>query len=147
MNNIKSYIILNRKTSYIINFFLILSFMILVSLLIISQFKYQKYYQTTAQVTKENNQYQLTLFVDPYKLKVIKNTDKIIIDDYETFYKIESISNEYFINNNNCYLQIKLNVKLEDKDKIINNILQVKFLESNKKIIYYLENYLKKGEK
>ena len=121
--------------------------MILVSLLIISQFKYQKYYQTTAQVTKENNQYQLTLFVDPYKLKVIKNTDKIIIDDYETFYKIESISNEYFINNNNCYLQIKLNVKLEDKDKIINNILQVKFLESNKKIIYYLENYLKKGEK
>lgn len=147
MNDIKSYIILNRKTSYVINFFLLISFIILIALIMISQFKYQKYYETTAQVIKDNNQYQLTLFINPYKINVLKNNNKIIIDDYETFYKIEYISNEYFINNNNYYLQIKLKVNLKDKDKIVNNILQVKFLESNKKIIYYLKDYLKKGEK
>ena len=146
MNEIDSYIIENRKISFVINLFIIISIMIFVSLIMLSSLKYKKYYQTTGIVIRDENKYNLTLYLDPYKLKIIKNNNVLIIDDLEYKYTINYINNEYKISNNYTnYLNVVLDIELKQEDKIENNILQVKVLESNKKIFYYLKDYLKEG--
>jgi len=146
MNNINSYIILNRKTKFITNIFILISIIIIIALLLITQLKYKKYYQTNGQVIKENNIYQLSLYLDPYKLKIFKNNNKIIINEKEYIYNIKSISDEYIISNDlKNYVKVILDINLNKEDKIVNNILNLKILESNKKIIYYLKDYFKKG--
>lgn len=143
MNSIKSYIILNKKTSNIINMFILISLMIVITLIVITQFKYIKYYEIKGMVVKNNDDYKLQLYIAPDKLNVIKNNKKIIIEEKEYEYKINSIDNEYTINN---YLKVIIDIKLLEKDKINNNILQIKIQESNKKLFYYIKNYLLKGE-
>ena len=145
MNNIKSYIIINKKTNLITKLFISISIMILITLSILTQFKYKTYYQTFGQVIKENNNHKLTLYIDPYKLKVIKNNNLIIIDDKKYNYTIDLIDDEYIVSDNlTNYLKVILNVNLKQEDKINNNILEVRILESDEKIIYYLKEYFKK---
>lgn len=143
MNNIKSHIILNKKTNNIINMFILISLMIIITLITITQFKYIKYYEIKGMVVKNNEEYKLQLYIDPNKLNVVKNNKKIIIEEKEYEYKINSIDNEHTINN---YLKVTIDIKLLEKDKINNNILQTKIQESNKKLFYYIKNYLLKGE-
>lgn len=146
MNNIKSYIILNKNSNLITKLFIFISLLIVIAILTIFQIKYSKYYQTVGQVIEENNTYQLSLYLDPYKLKILKNNNKIIIDKEEYFYDIKYIDNKYLISDNlDNYINVILDVNLKKKDRIVNNILDVKILESNKKIICYLKDYLKKG--
>ena len=146
MNEIDSYIIENRKIGFVIKVFIIISIIIFVSLIILSGLRYKKYYQTIGIVIRDENKYKLTLYLDPYKLKIIKNNNVLIIDDLEYKYTINYINNEYVISNNYTnYLNVVLDIELKKEDKIENNILQVKVLESNKKIFYYLKDYLKKG--
>lgn len=145
MIDINSYIIMNKKTNMFTESFIIISILIFVSLIIICGFKYQKYYQTTGQVIKEDGNYKLVLYLCPYQLNIIKNNNKLIIDNLEYQYSINYIADDYIVANDlNNYLKVVLNVNLERKDKIANNILQIKFLESNKKIFYYLKDWLKK---
>jgi len=146
MNNIKSYIVMNKKTSSITNLFIIISIVIIMSLVIISNCKYKKYFHTIGQVVKEENNYQLSLYLYPYQLKIIKNNNKLTIDNKEYNYNISYIKNEYIYINNNSYLKVVLNINLDNKDKIINNNLEIKILESNKKIFCYIKEYLKRRE-
>jgi len=146
MNNIKSYIVMNKKTSSITNLFIIISIVIIMSLVIISNCKYKKYFHTIWQVVKEENNYQLSLYLYPYQLKIIKNNNKLTIDNKEYNYNISYIKNEYIYINNNSYLKVVLNINLDNKDKIINNNLEIKILESNKKIFCYIKEYLKRRE-
>ena len=146
MNNIKSYIILNKNSNLITKLFLFISIIIIIVMFVVFQIKYSKYYQTVGQVIEENNIYQLSLYLDPYKLKILKNNNKIIIDNEEYFYSKKYIDNKYLISNNlDNYINVILDVNLNKKDRIVNYILNVKILESNKKIICYLKEYLKKG--
>lgn len=146
MSDINSYIILNKKTKFIINFFIYISILVFLSLIVVSNFKYKKYYQTIGQVIKNENAYQLSLYLCPYQLNIIKNNNKLTIDNLEYTYNINHIADEYIIfNDYNKYLKVILDIDLKEKDKIINNTLQVKILESNKKIFYYVKEYLKKG--
>ena len=88
------------------------------------------------------------LIVKIDKLKYVKNNNKLVIDNKEYVYSIKSINNDYEIDNNlNNYLYLYLDVSLDSKDKITNNVLNVKLLESNKKIFYYLKNYIMKGDR
>ena len=147
MNDIKSYIILNRKTNLTTKMFIYITIIIFITLLILSQLEYKKYYQTKGQVIKENNMYKITLYIPLYKLEIIKNNNKLTIDNQEYIYQLEKIDNKYTISNDQkTYLQIILNINLKEEDKIINNNLNIKILESNKKIICYIKDYLKKGE-
>lgn len=148
MNDINTYIILNRKINLTIKLFIIISFVIFISLVFVLNIKYKKYFQTSGQVIYIDNSYHLVIFLSPDKLNVIKNNDSIIIDNFGYNYKINSISNDYIISEDfNNYLEVKLDINLKEKDKINNNILEVKFLESNKKLFYYLKEYLKEGVK
>lgn len=146
MNNIKSYIILNKKTNYIIYVFIIVSLIIFISLSFLTQFKYKKYYDVIGQALKIENEFKLVLYIAPEKLEVLKKNNKLIINNNVYSYKINFIDNEYTISNDlNNYLKIILDIRLKEKDKIENNILEVRILESNKKIINYLKEYLRKG--
>lgn len=148
MNNINSYIIINKKTNFITKIFIYISLSILISLTIVLNFNYKKYYYTKSNVTKINSNYNLVLYLSPEKLKIIKNNDSVFIDNKKYNYKINSISNEYIISNDfNNYIEVILDINLKEKDKINNNILEIKFLESNKKLFYYLKEYLKEGVK
>ena len=103
------------------------------------------YYKTKGIVTSDKN---LMLIVKIDKLKYVKNNNKLVIDNKEYVYSIKSINNDYEIDNNlNNYLYLYLDVSLDSKDKITNNVLNVKLLESNKKIFYYLKNYIMKGDR
>ena len=148
MGDINNYLIMNRKTSPIIKVYIIISLVFIFTALLISQLNYKKYYKSIGQVLKEENIYYLSLYLYPHKLNIIKKNNKLIIDDYEYNYSIEKIENEYFIANDyNSYLKVDLNINLKEEDKIVNNVLEVKILESNQKIFYYIKNYLKKGRK
>lgn len=147
MNDINSYIIVNKKTNLITELFIKISILTLASLIVICGFKYKKYYQTAGQVIREKNNYQLAIYLYPYQLNIIKNNNVLIIENLEYKYSIDYIADEYIISSNSeNYLKVILNINLKEKDKIVNNILQIKVLESNKKVFYYLKDYLKKEE-
>ena len=145
MNTIKGYIILNKNTNYYIKLFIYLSIIFLLFIVILLNTKYKMYYKTKGIVTSDKN---LMLIVKIDKLKYVKNNNKLVIDNKEYVYSIKSINNDYEIDNNlNNYLYLYLDVSLDSKDKITNNVLNVKLLESNKKIFYYLKNYIMKCDR
>lgn len=143
MNNVNSYIILNKSTNKLIKLFIITSLFIILLLVLTLNIKYKKYYYLYGQV---DNNYRLILYCDIKYLEVIKKNNKVVINNNTYNYKILSIDTNYTIlNNNNNYIQLVIDINLNSEDKITNNILKLKVLVSNKKLFYYLIDYIKKG--
>ncbi len=143
MNNVNSYIILNKSTNKLIKLFIITSLFIILLLVLTLNIKYKKYYYLYGQV---DNNYRLILYCDTKYLEVIKKNNKVVINNNTYNYKILSIDTNYTIlNNTNNYIQVVIDINLNSGDKITNNILKLKVLVSNKKLFYYLIDYIKKG--
>ena len=143
MNNVNSYIILNKNTNKLIKLFIITSLFIVLLLVLTLNIKYKKYYYLYGQV---DNNYRLILYCDIKYLEVIKKNNKVVINNDTYNYKILSIDTNYTIlNNTNNYIQLVIDINLNSEDKITNNILKLKVLVSNKKLFYYLIDYIKKG--
>ena len=143
MNNVNSYIILNKSTNKLIKLFIITSLFIILLLVLTLNIKYKKYYYLYGQV---DNNYRLILYCDIKYLEVIKKNNKVVINNNTYNYKILSIDTNYTIlNNTNNYIQVVIDINLNSEDKITNNILKLKVLVSNKKLFYYLIDYIKKG--
>ena len=143
MNNVNSYIILNKSTNKLIELFIITSLFIILLLVLTLNIKYKKYYYLYGQV---DNNYRLILYCDIKYLEVRKKNNKVVINNNTYNYKILSIDTNYTIlNNTNNYIQLVIDINLNSEDKITNNILKLKVLVSNKKLFYYLIDYIKKG--
>lgn len=143
MNNVNSYIILNKSTNKLIKLFIITSLFIILLLVLTLNIKYKKYYYLYGQV---DNNYRLILYCDIKYLEVLKKNNKVVINNNIYNYKILSIDTNYTIlNNTNNYIQVVIDINLNSEDKITNNILKLKVLVSNKKLFYYLIDYIKKG--
>lgn len=143
MNNVNSYIILNKSTNKLIKLFIITSLFIILLLVLTLNIKYKKYYYLYGQV---DNNYRLILYCDIKYLEVLKKNNKVVINNDTYNYKILSIDTNYTIlNNTNNYIQVVIDINLNSEDKITNNILKLKVLVSNKKLFYYLIDYIKKG--
>ena len=143
MNNVNSYIILNKSTNKLIKLFIITSLFIVLLLVLTLNIKYNKYYYLYGQV---DNNYRLILYCDIKYLEVLKKNNKVVINNNTYNYKILSIDTNYTIlNNTNNYIQLVIDINLNSEDKITNNILKLKVLVSNKKLFYYLIDYIKKG--
>lgn len=143
MNNVNSYIILNKNTNKLIKLFIITSLFIVLLLVLTLNIKYKKYYYLYGQV---DNNYRLILYCDIKYLEVIKKNNKVVVNNNTYNYKILSIDTNYTIlNNTNNYIQLVIDINLNSEDKITNNILKLKVLVSNKKLFYYLIDYIKKG--
>ena len=143
MNNVNSYIILNKNTNKLIKLFIITSLFIVLLLILTLNIKYKKYYYLYGQV---DSNYRLILYCDIKYLEVLKKNNKVVINNDTYNYKILSIDTNYTIlNNTNNYIQLVIDINLNSEDKITNNILKLKVLVSNKKLFYYLIDYIKKG--
>lgn len=143
MNNVNSYIILNKSTNKLIKLFIITSLFIILLLVLTLNIKYKKYYYLYGQV---DNNYRLILYCDIKYLEVLKKNNKVVINNNTYNYKILSIDTNYTVlNNTNNYIQVVIDINLNSEDKITNNILKLKVLVSNKKLFYYLIDYIKKG--
>ena len=143
MNNVNSYIILNKSTNKLIKLFIITSLFIILLLVLTLNIKYKKYYYLYGQV---DNNYRLILYCDIKYLEVLKKNNKVVINNNTYNYKILSIDTNYTIlNNTNNYIQLVIDINLNSEDKITNNILKLKVLVYNKKLFYYLIDYIKKG--
>ena len=143
MNNVNSYIILNKSTNKLIKLFIITSLFIVLLLVLTLNIKYKKYYYLYGQV---DNNYRLILYCDIKYLEVLKKNNKVVINNNTYNYKILSIDTNYTIlNNTNNYIQVVIDINLNSEDKITHNILKLKVLVSNKKLFYYLIDYIKKG--
>lgn len=145
MSDIRSFIIINRKTRFVITLFSFVSVLIIFILLLFLNLKYQKYIRIDGQVIKNDDKYKLLVYLNPEQLNTIKENNELFINGIKYSYDIDSISDEYFISNDyKIYLNVVLNVDLKNSDKIINNLLKIKVLESNERLFYYLKKYLKK---
>lgn len=136
------YIILNKKINFIIKLFISISITIFVTFIILSQINYTKYSKINGYVLENDNKYQLSLYLSPYELKIINNTNKLIIDKKEYEYKIDYVAKDYIILNNKNYINVVLDINLDEKDKIVNNIINLKIKEANKKLFYYIKDYV-----
>lgn len=138
---INSYIILNRKTSFISKLFLfIVLSLILLVIWGINTLYYQSYIKLHSQILYFNPNYYLEVLVPVKEVNQITKQNKIIIEDKTYNYNIyKIISNVEYINNIN-YLKIFLEIDNLDKTYLINGYqTDIKILKDKKKIIDYFK--------
>lgn len=131
-------IILKRKKySKIYNIGLILIIILLISLYIVFTYKYQTYYISKGKII--DNKLELLVSIDD--LSYINNNSKLKIDDKIYIYKVDSISNELYVDefyNNYKYVYLKV----ENLNNIDNYVYEIKISKENKVIAKYLKNYI-----
>jgi len=131
-------IILKRKKySKLYNIGLILIIILLISLYIIFTYKYQTYYISKGKII--DNKLELLVKIDD--LSYINNNSKLKIDDKIYIYKVDSISNELYVDefyNNYKYVYLKV----EYLNNIDNYVYEIKIPKENKVIAKYLKNYI-----
>lgn len=137
---IDSYIILNRKTNFIIKIFIcILSFLTILVIWGINTFSYRSFFHIHSQSLNLNSYYYLEVLVPAEEVNYITNKNKIVINSKEYNYKVYKIAPDItYIEQKNClklYLEIE---NLEEIYKINGYQLDVKIEKENKKIIDYL---------
>ena len=128
--------ILNKKSNiYIIIFSILLFIFFIISMIIIIFYKFYEY-ETCLGIV--NNDYNVVIYMNDFSRL---NDYELYLEEEKLEFSIYSISDEYYIIDNNNYYEIILNVELKDVYKIKNNILNLKF---KKYETTYLEK-IKKG--
>lgn len=138
---IDSYIILNRKTTFIIKFFMFNIFCIgLFVIWGINKFYFQTSFQFHSKISKFNSYYYLELLVPVKEVNEITNQNKIVIDKKEYYYHIYQINPEVIYINNTNYQKVYLDIENLESTYLKNGYrIDVKILKENKKIIDYLK--------
>ena len=138
MNN--SYTILNRKSSFIINTFL-LNILILMSFVVwgINTFYYQSFIQLHSKILYFDSFYYMEVLVPAKEVKQITEQSKIIIDEKTYDYKIYKTDNKIRYENNVNYQKIYLKVYNLDASYLIDGYeIDAIILKEKKKIIDYI---------
>ncbi len=142
IHNNHSYI-LNKKTSKIIIIWLIfLSISFILFLIIALKYEYNIYNSYFGYIKKIDNSFYTIIYVPNDKVNEL-STSILLVDDLEYDFEIVSISDEYFVNNDELCYEVILNFNLKEKYLIENNIINL-VLKNNKTTIY---QELKKGLK
>lgn len=142
IHNNHSYI-LNKKTSKVIIIWLIfLSISFILFLIIALKYEYNIYNSYFGYIKKIDNSFYTIIYVPNDKVNEL-STSILLVDDLEYDFEIVSISDEYFVNNDELCYEVILNFNLKEKYLIENNIINL-VLKNNKTTIY---QELKKGLK
>lgn len=142
IHNNYSYII-NKKTSKVIILwllFLIISFILFI--IISLKYEYNIYNSYFGYVKKIDNSFYTIVYIQKDKISEL-STSTLLVDDLEYDFEIVSISDEYFVNDNELCYEVILNLNLKEKYLIENNIINI-ILKNDKTTIY---QELKKGLK
>ena len=138
---INSYIILNRKTPFIMKLyiFIILSLTLFV-IWSINTFYYQTFTQFHSKILKFNSFYYLEVLIPTKEVKQITSQNQIIIDSKKYNYKIYKIDANITYKNKQNYQKIYLEILNLEEDYLINGYqVDVKFFKERKKIIDYFK--------
>ena len=139
---INSYIILKRKTSIIIKFFII-NIILLIGFIIwgINTFYYQTFIQLHSKILYFNTFYYMEVLVPVKEVKQIMNHHQLIINSKKYNYEIYKIdTNAIYINKKN-YQKVYFEILNLDKTYQINSYeLDIKILKEKKKIINHLKD-------
>ena len=138
---IDSYVILHRKTKFIIKVFIFnVLFITLLVIWSINTFSYQSFFHIHSKILYFNSFYYLEVLIPVKEVNQITSQNKIIIDSKEYHYQVYKVEpDSVYLNNENCqkiYLKID---DLEEKFLINGYQVDVKFLKEKKKIIDYLK--------
>lgn len=142
IHNNYSYII-NKKTSKVIIFWLLFLIISFVLFIIISlKYEYNIYNSYFGYIKKIDNSFYTIVYIQKDKISEL-STSTLLVDDLEYDFEIVSISDEYFVNDNELCYEVILNLNLKEKYLIENNIINI-ILKNDKTTIY---QELKKGLK
>lgn len=136
----KEEIILNRKTpSYLISYITILVLTLIFILSFTFLHKYSDNYKTIGIV----NGGILKVNV---KEELIPNINEVSINNQKQTYKIIEISKDYILDEKlNKYKEIVIETKINQKDNINNNILEVNLISPKKTLAARIIEKIKKG--
>lgn len=137
--NNSSVIMLKKVPVKIISWITILLVFLIFILVFGILFTYNKYEKCIG-IVRGNN---IVLELSPDKINKIK--DGLYIDNKKYDFEIKEISNDYIIIDNKNYYEIVLNINLEDKYKIDNNILEIYIELEKTTLLKEIFNFLKKG--
>lgn len=136
MININNYNNLYNKKVRLLNCLTVgIIFIVLIIFIVFRNIKYEEFYINNGMVIDSN---VVELMVNVDELNYVTTNDKLKINDNTFAYTIISISDVMF-NNNYYYQKILLNIKLDKKSNIKNNILKIKIPLSKKTILKYIK--------
>ena len=136
MININNYNNLYNKRVRLLNCLTVgIIFIVLIIFIVFRNIKYEEFYINNGMVIDSN---VVELMVNVDELNYVTTNDKLKINDNTFAYTIISISDVMF-NNNYYYQKILLNIKLDKKSNIKNNILKIKIPLSKKTILKYIK--------
>lgn len=138
---INSYIILNRKTSFIIKTFIV-NILILITFVIwgINTIYYQTFIHSHSKLLYFETNYYLEVLIPVKEVKQITKQNQIIINSVKYNYEIYKIDDNVKYKNNTNYQYIYLKILNLDEQYLINGYeMDVKIPKEKKKIIDYLK--------
>lgn len=141
-DNIELDLILDRKKyPYIYSITFIIITNIIIFLIISLTYNYKTYYKVLGKVVYNNN-YLLEIPCEYNNIEYIINNNTLSINNKIYNYNIINVDNNLYVTQENInYLLVYLSYN--EIPKINNLVLEVKILKENKKIIYYILDYLK----
>lgn len=117
----------------------------LVSLILIAfLFSYDETKIFVGIIHQDNGNYHVSILVPETDVNNIINK-KLIIDNKEEKYSITNISDDYYIDNNITYREVKIDTTINEKDIINNNIIELKFIVDQTTLYQQLKERIKKG--
>ena len=138
---INSYIILNRKTSFIIKSFLI-NILILITFVIwgINTIYYQSFIKLHSKLLYFESNYYLEVLVPVKEVKQITKQNQININSVKYNYEIYKIDNNVEYKNNINYQYVYLKIFNLNEELLVNGYeMDIKIPKEKKKIIDYLK--------
>lgn len=137
-NNI-SYVLKHKTPKFIINWIIILIISFTTIFLISYKYEYYKCDKYISYIKKVDD-FKLYIYLKEEDIESL-NDATILIEKEEYEFFVDSISDDYYLVNNDNYRLIGLNIYLEDKYLIENNVLNITL----KKTKTTLLKELKKG--
>ena len=129
--------ILNKKSNlYIIIWLFLLLLFLVISISIIIFYKFYEY-ETFLGYVRKIDDYKIVVYLKEFSKL---NDYELYLEDEKLEFSIYSISEDYYIINNENYYEIVLSVNLKDVYKIENNILNLKI---KKEQTTYLKKIMK----
>lgn len=135
--------IINKTTSKAIIIWLLFLITSFILFIIISlNYEYNIYNSYFGYIKKIDDSFYTIIYVPKDKINELSE-NILLVDDLKYDFEIFSISDEYFVNDNEICYEVKLKINLKEKYLIENNIINV-MLKNGKTTIY---QELKKGLK
>lgn len=136
-----SYIILNRKSKFIMKFFIVNGLILLLLVMIgMNTIYYKIYYQFHSKIFYFNSLYYFEVLIPESEVLNITSQKEVIIDSKVYYYQVLKVDSSIIYQDDVNYQKVYLKVEhLDSKYQKNGYELDIKILKDKKKIIDYLK--------